>query len=308
MALNSGYFGSFRQVRFFWIWSFFVTAFSFATKSFATNEKQRKSRSGSASITLPMTSQQAIQPSSSSSSSSSPLLIKSDLSISNSNDAAILPSTSIGKIKTSIYFSDSFISRFILNQYRLFANNSNRMQLVLDLDETLISSSSKHSSKHDMSVQVYISGTPSTFYVRKRPHVDHFLETVSQWFEVIVFTASISPYANAVIDKLDPKRLISRRYYRQSCMNKGGSYVKDLRVVCKDLSKVIIIDNSPIAYSCNKENAIPIDDYIGNNSQDRSLLNLLPYLEQVKDSNLDVRQSLKLFQKVSSSKKSRIGS
>jgi len=166
-----------------------------------------------------------------------------------------------------------------------------RKQLVLDLDETLISSSQKHANKHDFSVRVYFGGIPATFYVRKRPHVEQFLETVSQWFEVIVFTASLSPYANAVIDKIDPKRRISRRLYRQSCTNKSGSYVKNLQLIRPDLSKVAIVDNSPTAYSCNKENGIPIDDWYGNNAHDGALINLLPLLEELKNYD-DVRECL----------------
>jgi len=171
-----------------------------------------------------------------------------------------------------------------------------KKKLVLDLDETLISSSHRHSNRHDHAVKVYIGGVPTTFYIRKRPHVDLFLETVSQWFELVIFTASLSSYANAVIDRLDPKRRINRRFYRQSCNNQYGSYIKDLKIVCKDLSKVVIIDNSPVAYSCNKENAIPIDDWIGNNCQDKSLLDLIPLLEQVRDSE-DVRKVLKSYPK-----------
>lgn len=169
-----------------------------------------------------------------------------------------------------------------------------KKKLVLDLDETLISSSQKHCFKHDISVQVTIGGTPATFFVRKRPHVDLFLETVAQWFEVVIFTASLSVYANAVIDKLDLKRVINRRYYRQSCTNKGGLYIKDLNTVCKDLSRVVIVDNSPIAFSFNKENGIAIPDYFGTNPEDESLLHLLPLLEQVRDAE-DVRFPLKSY-------------
>jgi len=169
-----------------------------------------------------------------------------------------------------------------------------KKKLVLDLDETLISSSQKHCFKHDISFQVNIGGTPAAFYVRKRPHVEHFLETVSQWFEIVIFTASLSIYANEVIDKIDPKRLINRRYYRQSCINKGGLYIKDLQTVCKDLSKVVIVDNSPIAFSQNKENGIAIPDYFGTNPSDESLLHLLPLLEKIRDAD-DVRHVLEAY-------------
>lgn len=54
----------------------------------------------------------------------------------------------------------------------------NKKKLVLDLDETLISASQKHQGRHDLSVRITINGTPSTFFIKKRPHVDFFLETV----------------------------------------------------------------------------------------------------------------------------------
>lgn len=177
--------------------------------------------------------------------------------------------------------------------YPLQFHYHNKKKLVLDLDETLISSSQKHASKHDMAVEIFLNGEPATFYIRKRPHVDHFLETASQWYELVIFTASLSSYANAVIDELDPHRRINRRYYRQSCNNRiGTGYVKDLSIVCKDMSMVAIIDNSPVAYSINRENAIPIEDYIGHNHTDQALLNLLPLLAQMRDAP-DVRHVLK---------------
>lgn len=42
------------------------------------------------------------------------------------------------------------------------------------------------------------------------------LTQVSQWYELVVFTASMEIYGSAVADKLDNNRnILKRRYYRQ---------------------------------------------------------------------------------------------
>lgn len=57
-------------------------------------------------------------------------------------------------------------------------------------------------------------------------------------------------YADPVIDLLELERkYFSARYYRQHCtLRKPTTYIKDLAQVEPDLSKVMILDNSPISY------------------------------------------------------------
>lgn len=50
--------------------------------------------------------------------------------------------------------------------------------LVLDLDETLVHSTTKELKHYDMTVDVLIEGTRCRFYVAKRPFVDHFIQLV----------------------------------------------------------------------------------------------------------------------------------
>lgn len=45
---------------------------------------------------------------------------------------------------------------------------------------------------------------PSQVYVRKRPHLDKFLQWIAGRFEVIIFTASQQVYAERLLDLLDP--------------------------------------------------------------------------------------------------------
>ena len=52
-----------------------------------------------------------------------------------------------------------------------------------------------------------------------RPHTRETLKELSKTFEIIIFTASHSCYANVVLDYLDPKnKYISHRLFRENCI------------------------------------------------------------------------------------------
>lgn len=138
--------------------------------------------------------------------------------------------------------------------------------LILDLDETLIHSMSKggrSSSGHMVEVRLNAAslglgsggGAPATaqhpilYWVNKRPYCDEFLRRICKWYNLVVFTASVQEYADPVIDWLESeKKFFSARYYRQHCTFRQGAYIKDLSSVEPDLSKVMILDNSPLSY------------------------------------------------------------
>lgn len=72
---------------------------------------------------------------------------------------------------------------------------------------------------------------------------------ISKWYNLIIFTASVQEYADPVIDWLEVERkYFAGRYYRQHCTFRNGAYIKDLAQVEPDLSKVMILDNSPMSY------------------------------------------------------------
>ncbi|KAL8984884.1 MAG: hypothetical protein Q9205_001249 [Flavoplaca limonia] len=178
--------------------------------------------------------------------------------------------------------------------------------LIIDLDETLIHSLAKGgrmSSGHMVEVKLnaavgYGGATlgpqhPILYYVHKRPHCDDFLRKVCKWYDLVVFTASVQEYADPVIDWLEQeKKYFSRRYYRQHCTFRNGAYIKDLSSVEPDLSKVMIIDNSPLSYVFHEDNAIPIEGWI-NDPTDNDLLHLIPLLEALQYV-MDVRALLAL--------------
>ncbi|EDX15491.1 GD15269 [Drosophila simulans] len=118
-----------------------------------------------------------------------------------------------------------------------------RKTLVLDLDETLVHSCYLDPDTHDnvgcsqlpenarpdYVLNISIDGMePIVFRVFKRPHVDEFLDFVSKWYDLVIYTASLEAYAAQVVDQLDAGRgLITRRFYRQHCRASSPLVSKD---------------------------------------------------------------------------------
>ncbi|OMO82727.1 NLI interacting factor [Corchorus olitorius] len=167
--------------------------------------------------------------------------------------------------------------------------------IVLDLDETLVHSIlGPAPPRYDFMVSRDIDGTTVNFYVLKRPGVDEFLEMISKKYEVVVFTAGHVAYASKVLDILDPKGLISHRFYRDSCKQVRGKFIKDLSGMGRDMRKIVIVDDNPNSFTLQPENGIPIKPFLGDEPWDNELMKLAGFFERC-DVCSDMRDAVKKY-------------
>ena len=166
------------------------------------------------------------------------------------------------------------------------ANNVKKKTLVLDIDETLVHSSmDPFPNGNHLIININVKGKNYNIYVLKRPFLEQFLQEMSYLYEIIVFTASISEYAEALVKLIDKNNVIKHILNRSHCLLYQGSYIKDLKLINRDIKNLIIIDNNPISYMLNKENGIPILSWYGE-PKDNELIKLIPllkYLAKVDD-------------------------
>lgn len=110
-----------------------------------------------------------------------------------------------------------------------------------------------------------------------RPHVEEFLERMSKRFELVIFTASISKYANPLLNIVDKMGYVPFRLFREHCTLINTAFVKDLSLLGRDFKDIIILDNNPTAYALNHYNGFPIKSWFDDKNDDE-LLKFVLYL------------------------------
>lgn len=150
----------------------------------------------------------------------------------------------------------------------------------MDLDETLV-----HYQDNNDGGKVYF-----------RPFLEEFLNEMSCYYEIVIFTASIKEYADIIINYIDPgKKLIKRRYYRRDTVTLDNNSIKDLSILKCDLKKTIIVDNIPENFIKQKENGIFIKSWY-TDKEDICLRDLIPILKSIVTNRVeDVRIFLKKY-------------
>lgn len=122
-------------------------------------------------------------------------------------------------------------------------HNLNKKTLILDLDETLIHSSfQSFPVGPDILLQIEIENSLTDIHVLKRRGLDEFLARMGKIYEIVIFTASLSKYADPLIDIIDKERVCSYRLFREHCTLVNGCYVKELRRMNRSMKSVMLLD------------------------------------------------------------------
>ena len=195
----------------------------------------------------------------------------------------------------------------------------NKKILILDLDETLVHAdffeeldeNNIHKNKYDAIISFYTSENQSNANnnnnnndntdnnttddeskddscekvlskvgIFLRPKVKEFIEEISKYFLIGIFTASIPEYADAVINYLDPEeKYIKFKLYRNDCINVQDLVrVKDLKIFGEEnLDRIVLLDNNIYSFSNQLSNGILINSFFDDENDDE-LSNVRKYL------------------------------
>ncbi|XP_076957751.1 uncharacterized protein LOC143633314 [Bidens hawaiensis] len=187
-----------------------------------------------------------------------------------------------------------------------------KLTVVLDLDETLVcayETSSLPDSVRKQATEAGLTwfelecvssdkecdGKPKVNYVTvfERPGLHEFLNQLSKFADLVLFTAGLEGYAKPLVDRIDTGNRLSRRLYRPSTIStEYREHVKDLSFVSKDFSRIVIVDNNPFSFLLQPVNGIPCIPFSAGQPHDDQLLEvLLPLLKQLSEQR-DVRPVL----------------
>jgi len=157
-----------------------------------------------------------------------------------------------------------------------------RKLLVLDLDETLVHAREDR-LEHDEDFRV------GPYYVYRRPHLEKFVQTTLERYDVGVWTASGELYASQVINRIFPAGALKFVWSSKRCTVARnwttGEYetIKNLSKLKKQgyaLDSILAIDDTPSKYARSFGNLVAVREFVGDRS-DNELPLLLQYLESL---------------------------
>jgi len=181
----------------------------------------------------------------------------------------------LSSLSESVLYSSSYLEK------------AEKILLILDLDETLI-----HATETKLSIAPDFQY--SEYFVYKRPYLIEFLNEVSKYYKLAVWSSADDEYVNNIVKLIKPAGLEFEFVWARSRCTLKRDYelddyvrIKRLKKVKKRgflLEKVLIVDDSPEKTRENFGNAIYVIPFEGD-MEDNELFLLSNFLKSIKDSS-----------------------
>jgi len=116
--------------------------------------------------------------------------------------------------------------------------------------------------------------------VHYRPFLKDSLQRLKNMnCELIVWASGTSECSNKIINSIDPdNEIFDMRLFRDQCyISPKGLFIKDIRMINRDLDRCIIVDNNAYSFGFQLENGVLVLPFTGG-SGDTELLTLTEYL------------------------------
>lgn len=158
--------------------------------------------------------------------------------------------------------------------------------LILDIDETII-----HSKQAPLARQCDLR--VGIFHVYVRPHAELFLTTVSEHYDLAVWSSATRGYLAAIVKFLMATQKTQPLFVwdRSKCtrrvdyVEQDHFFLKDLKKVRRqgfDLDRVLILEDEPRKVQKHYGNAVYVEPFEGDLDDDE-LLKLAYYLQSICD-------------------------
>ena len=152
--------------------------------------------------------------------------------------------------------------------------------MIFDLEDTLTYVSDKLEGAHAFIPVVTQDKQNKKLGLFFRPYLKECVTKLKALdCEVVVWTSGQSDYSNKIINFIDPdSELFDMRLFRDQCyISPKGLYIKDLRMINRDLDKCIIVDDHAYSFGFQLDNGVLILPFTGEET-DTEMLTLGEYL------------------------------
>lgn len=166
-----------------------------------------------------------------------------------------------------------------------------KFTLVLDLDETLVHSivttdvKKINNLKNMNNLLLHYLTDENHIFVFYRPHMLYFLQEMSKYFNIYIFTNGIQSYADIIVTMINT---ITSYTYISRWYSRTGEYpfYKYISIIDHvDISDVLIIDDNNEIWKDDYKNVIKIKQFYGpedvNYIFDNELLNLSKIISEI---------------------------